>query len=104
MGTGVGEGVATGVDVVEGIDVGVGTGEEGMEVGVGVGGTGVAVGAGTGDGVGAGVASNSSITADMSSKEGDPSNFVPVLVGLLDMTNMVGVTETSFCRARLMSL
>ena len=39
MGIGVGEGVAAGVDVVEGIDVGVGTGEAGMEVGVGVRGT-----------------------------------------------------------------
>ena len=95
-----GSGTAVGV----GTGVGVGVGEEGMEIGVGVDGTGVAVGAGTGDGVGAGVASNSSITADMSSKEGDPSNFVPILVGSLGRTNMVGVTETSFCRARLMSL
>ena len=87
-------------------EVGVGAGKVDAEVavGVGAGATGVAVGAGSGDGPGSCVISNSSITADISSKEGDPSNFVPVWLGSVDRTKMVGVTETSFRRARLMSL
>ena len=86
--------------------MGVGTGKVDAEVAVGegAGGTGVAVGAGSGDGAGSCVISNSSITADISSKEGEPSNFVPVLLGSVDRTKMVGVTKTSFRRARLMSL
>ena len=88
---------------VGGTEIAVGTGTA-VLVGAGVGGTGIAVGAGTGDGVGAGVASNSSITADMSSKEGDPSYFVPVWLGSVERTKMVGVTETSFRRAKFMSL
>ena len=51
---------------------------------------------GVGAGAGCCVISNSSITAEMVSKEGDPSYFVPVLLGSLDKTKMVGVTETSF--------
>ena len=73
-----------------------------MGVEVGAGEAEVGVGAGSGDG--SCVISNSSITADMSSKEGDPSYFVPVLLGSVEMTKMVGVTETSFRRARFMSL
>ena len=76
-------------------EVGVGTGKVDAEV---------AVGAGSGDGPGSCVISNSSIAADISSKEGDPSNFVPVLLGSVDRTKMVGVTETSFRKARFMSL
>ena len=106
VGTGVGEGVGTGVDVVEGSEVGVWAGKVDAEVAVGVGarGTAVAVGAGSGDGLDSCVINSSSITADISSKEGDPSNFVPVLLGSVDRTKMVGVTETSFRRARFMSL
>ena len=81
----------------EGSEVGVGAGKVDAEVGVGA-------SAGAGDGVGTGVASSSSITADISSKEGDPSNFVPVWLGSVDRTKMVGVTETSFRKAKFMSL
>ena len=106
---GVGAGVGTG------LTIGVGDGAKDAAVGVGAGvelatGAGAEVDVGTrvtvGVGAGAGccVISNSSITAEMVSKEGEPSNFVPVWLGSVDRTKMVGVTETSFCRARFMSL
>ena len=75
-----------------------------MGVEVGAEEVGVGMGAGSGDVPGSCVISNSSITADISSKEGDPSYFVPVWLGSVDRTKMVGVTETSFRKARFMSL
>ncbi len=116
-GTEIGKGVGVGLGVAVGAGVGVGVGaevEEGTEVAVGSGEMGtvvgvwavveVGVGAGMGDGLGSGVARSSSMTLEMSSKDGEPSYFTPVTVGSLERTKMVGVTETSFCRARLMSL
>ena len=109
VGTGVGLGVAVGAGVGVGMGVGPGVGvgidEVGIDVGVGEG-AGVEVGAGRGDGVGVGSGEprSSSIALEMSSKEGEPSYLTPVVVGSLERTNMVGVTETWFWRARLMSL
>ena len=99
----------SGTEIGKGVGVGLGVGDgTGVEVGVGAG---VEVGAGArevgtvvGIGVGSGVARSSSMTLEMSSKDGEPSYFTPVTVGSLERTKMVGVTETSFCRARLMSL
>ena len=55
-------------------------------------------------GLGSEAPNSSSMALEMLSKEGEPSNFVPVWVGSLERTKMVGVTETWFCRARFMSL
>ena len=62
------------------------------------------MGIGAGVGVGSGVLRSSSMTLEMSSKDGEPSYFTPVTVGSLERTKMVGVTETSFCKAKFMSL
>lgn len=109
-GTGVGEGVGDGLGVAVGMGVGTvvwaGVTEGvGVEVGSGeVVGTAVCVGVGAEVGVGSGVPRSSSIALEMSSKEGEPSYFTPVVLGSLERTKTVGVTDTWFWRARLMSL
>ena len=91
-----------------GVDMGVGAGL-GVAVGIGAG-LGVAVGIGSNVGMGGGVEvgsevpRSSSIVLEMSSKEGEPSYLTPVVVGSLERMKIVGVTETWFCSARLMSL
>ena len=92
VGIGVGMAVGAGVEVADGVEVEVGAG--------GVEGTRAVVGVG----VGACAINNSSIASEMVSKDGEPSNLTPVALGSLLSTKMVGVTETSLRRARLMSL
>ena len=104
VGVGVGLGVAVGMRVGMGVWVGVTDGEE-VEVGSGeVVGVAVGVGVGTGEGIGSVVPRSSSMALEMSSKEGEPSYLTPVVLGSLERTKTVGVTDTWFWRARLMSL